>query len=98
MKTIEYKIRPVTRYIVTKYTEEEHEDGRCSGGSEMCGEFDREEEALRAGFAMAKMDFHERSLNAEVKFPDFPDGWSYYRHDQTEANVEAQVLPTKEGA
>jgi hypothetical protein len=74
MKTIEYKVRPVTRYIVTRF----ESDGE-SGGSEVCGEFDREENAMRVGFALAKNDLdHYGYRKANVTFPNTPDDWAYY--------------------
>lgn len=78
MKTIEYKVRPVMRYVVTRYEAEDR-----MAASTTCGEFDREDDALRVGFALAKNDLHHfcgsgGEQEAEVKFPDFPDGWSYY--------------------
>lgn len=40
MKTIEIRVRPVTRYIITRYEFEDRPDGRNSGGSVGLGEFD----------------------------------------------------------
>lgn len=48
MKTIEYRVRPVTRYIVTRYYTE---DDSC--GCEALGEFDSEAMADRAMEAFA---------------------------------------------
>lgn len=77
MKTIEYRVRPVTRFVVTRF---ESDGGMASSTS--CGEFDREEAALRVGFAAAKMDQEEFRFDhnrAKVIFPDMPENWSYYR-------------------
>jgi len=76
MKTIEYRVRPVTRYIVTRFESEDR-----MGASSSCGEFDREDEALRVGFAAAKMDQEHYRFDhnqAEVIFPDLPEGWTYF--------------------
>ena len=59
---IEYRVRPVTRYIVTRY--EEFESGitesRVVGGScETRGEYDNERLAYEVGYALARAD-HER--------------------------------------
>lgn len=72
-KKIEYRVREVKRYAVTRY----HEDGPACG-VETCGIFDREDEALRVGFALAKMDLEEFRDKVDLKFPDFPANWSYY--------------------
>lgn len=52
--TIEYRVRPVTRYIVTRYEETE----RCSGCSQH-GEFDNPEVAYQVGYALCKAE-HDR--------------------------------------
>lgn len=54
---IEYRVKPVTRYIVTRF--EKHENGTSSIGSVGRGEFDREDVAYEVAYAMAKLD-HER--------------------------------------
>jgi hypothetical protein len=73
-KTIEYRVRPVTRYIVTRF-ESSNEGGSCSGGSESLGEFDHEPTAYRVGYALAKAE-HEKlgypTDDARIKYPDEP--------------------------
>lgn len=44
-KTIEYRVRPVTRYIVTRFEHEVHESGSRRGGSSTFGEYDNEGQA-----------------------------------------------------
>lgn len=75
MKIIEYKIRPVTRYIVTRFEGEGN-----AGSSTSCGQFDQEEAALRVGFALAKNDLHHYADSgaAKVSFPETPPDWAYY--------------------
>jgi hypothetical protein len=53
MKTIEYRVRPVTRYIVTRFEMEQDDLARCSGGSSSKGEFDREDVAEEIALALA---------------------------------------------
>ena len=48
---IEYKIKPVTRYIVSRY----HQDGRAAG-ADVRGEFDNEEMAYQVGYALCKAE------------------------------------------
>lgn len=75
MKVIEYKVRPVTRYIVTRFEDEDN-----LGSSTSCGEFDQEEAALRVGFALARNDLDHYGFGgkAKVSFPDAPADWAYY--------------------
>jgi len=55
---IEYRVRPVTRYIVTRF--ERSGNGACSiGGGVGRGEFDNYETAYQVGYALAKAD-HDR--------------------------------------
>lgn len=51
---IEYRVRPVTRYIVTRYCED---DG--GSGVEFKGEFPNEDVAYGVGYALAKEE-HDR--------------------------------------
>lgn len=48
---IEYRVRPVTRYVVTRYHEDEN-----SGGVQGHGEFDNEEIAQAVGYALCKAE------------------------------------------
>lgn len=50
---VEFSVRPVTRYIVTRY--EEGGDGPCGfAGSSVLGVFDNEITAYEVGYALAK--------------------------------------------
>lgn len=62
MKTIEYRVRPVTRYIVTRFERQDDNNGLCSGGSEGCGEFDREDSAEKIAMALANAETHGRVI------------------------------------
>lgn len=53
MQKIEYRVRPVTRYVVTRY----HQDRANGGAVETCGEFENEDKAYEVGAALA---FKER--------------------------------------
>ncbi|SFI84829.1 hypothetical protein [Albimonas pacifica] len=53
---IEYRVRPVTRYVVTRYTESEDADGCGSFSSECLGEFDHEPHANEVGSRLAEAD------------------------------------------
>lgn len=51
---IEYKVRPVARYVVTRY-----ESRGKAGGSEQLGEFDNAETAHAVAYALCRAE-HER--------------------------------------
>lgn len=55
MKTIEYRVRPVTRYVVTRYE---------SGGVETLGEFANEGHALRVMLALQR---HDPELSGDLE-------------------------------
>ena len=50
---IEYRVRPVTRYVVTRYYEYAAGTG---GGVETLGEYDNQELAYQVGYALAKQE------------------------------------------
>lgn len=74
MTEIEYRLRPVTRFVLTRYDKD---------GSKPLGEFDNADLAYEAGHAMA---FEERETlgwppgDERIKFPD--------RWRDTELSVE----------
>lgn len=53
---VEFKVKPVTRYVVTKYTAEEqiNETTFRSASSEVCGEFDNYKKANIVCEALSK--------------------------------------------
>lgn len=57
---IEYRVRPVTRYVVTKYenldTVEREGGNRQAGSVGTCGEFDNESTAYNVAYALCKAD------------------------------------------
>lgn len=71
---VEFKVRPVTRYIVTRYTETGGLGGR-EASSECKGEFDNSESAYQVGYALAKHD-HDLlgypSGDDRIQYPDRP--------------------------
>tara|TARA_R110000751_G_scaffold307812_1_gene431841 strand:- start:27036 stop:27485 length:450 start_codon:yes stop_codon:yes gene_type:complete len=54
---VEYRVRPVTRYVVTRF--EESDDGR-TGGCDTRGEFDNERVAHEVAYSLCKVE-HELS-------------------------------------
>lgn len=57
MEKIEYRVRPVTRYIVSRF--EERDGGGTSGSSRQQGEYDNADVAYQVGYALAKAE-HDR--------------------------------------
>ena len=55
METIEYRVRPVTRYVVTRYVK----DGPGSGSVQTLGEYDNQMVAYEVGYALCKAE-HDR--------------------------------------
>lgn len=66
---IEYRIRPVGRYIVTRYEETDN-----TGGSRVIGEYDSADVAFEVGYALAKAE-HER-----LGWPIADERIAYPRH------------------
>ena len=56
MENIEYRVRPVTRYVVTRY-EDQMENGTASVRT--LGEYDNQQVAQEVGYALCKAE-HER--------------------------------------
>lgn len=67
---IEYRVRPVTRYIVTRFEGDER-----GGSSSEIGTYPSEETAYHVGYALAKADMERQAsvINAKrVIFPEDP--------------------------
>lgn len=64
---IEYKVRPVTRYVVTRF----HDDGR-NQGSELKGQFDNELTAYEVANALARHESADHDLGSVIG-PDLPE-------------------------
>lgn len=67
---IEYRVRPVTRYIVTRF-----EQGNFAGAVSQMGEFDNHDIAYAVGYALAKNE-HDRLGwpidDMRIKYPELP--------------------------
>lgn len=63
-KTVEYRVRPVTRYHVTRFESELHESGAESAGCESLGEFDNEQQAFKV--AEALFDYEMKDCPTDV--------------------------------
>ena len=61
---IEYRVRPVTRYVVTRWQSgERHGSQMTCGSSETRGEFDNERSAYEVAYALCK---HEHNASGEL--------------------------------
>ena len=74
MHRIEYQVRPITRYIVTRWETEER-NGQSSGGCDACGEFENDAAAYQVGYALAKAE-HDRlgwpAGDGRIRYPEDP--------------------------
>lgn len=86
MTKIEYRVRPVTRYIITRY--EESEDGR-TGACEQRGEYDSPDVAYEVGYALCKLD-HDR-----LGYPPGDERVQYPRHPGIEAPANIPFPPKR---
>ena len=62
-RQVEYRVIPVTRYLVTQWYHEDHGDGRCEGGSESYGEFEWDGAAYFVANSIGQ--------NTKLKHPDW---------------------------
>ncbi|MBY3073413.1 hypothetical protein HFO71_24160 [Rhizobium laguerreae] len=74
---IEYSIRPITRYIVTRYeTSGPDENGRGVGGStQIGGEYSTAEGAYEIGYAVCRVEHQQLGWAAgddRIKYPIHP--------------------------
>lgn len=82
---IEYKVRPVTRFVVTKYSEGIPVDG-CAQ-SECKGEFDNPVVAYQVAYALAKEDQSRHGFDLGDERIIFPNAVIY----QSERKWDAQM-------
>lgn len=77
---IEYKVRPVTRYVVTRFeARDESDKGGSFVGSAVCGEFQKGETAFHVAYALARAESEKLGLSPgdeTVMYPEAPEGVS----------------------
>lgn len=78
---IEYKVRPVTRFMVTRFeasnSVDENGKANCGVGSRCLGTFDSEEVAYNVAYSLARADSERLGLppdSMEVIYPETPNG------------------------
>lgn len=72
-KSVEYRVRPVTRYVITRFESEQLATGAGCCGSEGLGEFDNERNAYRVGYALCKAEHEQLGYppgDPRIKYPD----------------------------
>lgn len=74
---VEYRLRPVTRYIVTRFHQQETEGGRtgCSD-SRVIGEYDNAETAYAVGYAMCRNEHQNLGWpldDSRIQYPSHPE-------------------------
>lgn len=80
MKVIEYKVRPVTRYIVTQYL---NQDSLKNKASYICGEFANVEQANRVAASLATT--HQEASESLDPYEVF---YSLYSHQYDESEFD----------
>jgi hypothetical protein len=77
---IEYRVRPVTRYIVTKFEQQVNAEGdTIAAASTQCGEYDTHQQAYDVGYALAKADHGRLGYppdDGRIKYPEHPQAIS----------------------
>ena len=66
---IEYRVKPVTRYIVTRFESREND----SGGVRSLGEFPTYQQAYDVGYALAKSEHEQRGWepgDMRMRYPE----------------------------
>jgi len=69
---IEYKVRPITRYIVTRYHET---DGGKTGGTAERGQYDNTETAHEVAYALCKAEHEQLGWpidDERIQYPHHP--------------------------
>lgn len=75
MKKVEYKVRGVTRYIVTRFETEDLGNGNASAASTTKGEFDRADTAYEVGYALCKAEHDAAGTclgDENFRYPEHP--------------------------
>lgn len=65
-KTVEYRVRPVTRYHVTRFESEDNPSGAGRVGCESLGEFDNESQAMKVADALFYIEVNKSEEGVTV--------------------------------
>lgn len=72
--TIEYRVRPVTRYIITRY--EQFPDDGPQPGPRQLGEYDNDTVAYEVAYALCKAEHERLGLpigDERIQYPERPE-------------------------
>lgn len=75
---LEYRVKPVTRYVITRYYAIENESGDCSGSTETRGEYDNADVAWEVAYSLCEREHRLMGpLSPEnehrIKYPLHPE-------------------------
>lgn len=65
-RNVEYRVRPVIRYHVTRFESDESEIGACGCGLESLGEFDNESQAFKIADALFYIEIKDLPRGVSV--------------------------------
>lgn len=82
MEKIEYRVRPVTRFVVTRFHQMTTDKGD-SAGCETRGEFDNFDTAHAVAYALADADTKRLGLPPGDESVTYPDAHPYPSPDNT---------------
>lgn len=83
---IEYKVRPVTRFIVTRYSEDIDPNNTSCASCETKGEFDNFNTAYAVGYALAQEEQIRRGIDLQSPALKFPDSVIYQKAKSFDVN------------
>lgn len=72
---IEYRVRKVERYVVTRWYSADYETGGGEGGCEQRGEFDHADTAYEVAYALARQEHQQHGWplgDERIKYPEHP--------------------------
>lgn len=90
---IEYRVRPVTRYVVTRFESEKVPPGvgTTAGVSRTLGEYENDDTAYQVGYALCRAEHEQLGYplgDMRIIYPSRPGDAEYVRGNQnTIANV-----------
>lgn len=91
MSTVEIRVRPVTRYVVTRYESNPMGNGRGCASSASLGEFDNTENADRVAMAIKRMEPNARVVTSDGVVHD-PVRTTWAIIGKTMGEVQAPVM------
>ena len=98
---VEYRLREVTRYIVTRYAKQETEEGHTGcGDSRVIGEYDNADTAYAVGYAMCRNEHQNLGWlpgDERIQYPRHPDDATAGQMAQAEFVPAAKIRAATEG-